>query len=321
MPERPKAESGIVLMLVIWVIAILMVIVLSLSMTVRSQTLSTLAFRNRAEEKFLAEAGIQRAIMELQFMNKNGIANGVINSAGDASWRADGTACEGRLADGSYTVSILGETGKLDINMVPVPFLKNLLMQLGQTDEDAESMAACIMDWKNPTGLASLKGAGSEYYMSLPNPYEPKGANFEVMEELLLVKGMTPELLYGSSNGNGLIDYLTVNSKSVAVNVNYAPKEVLLSIPGMNEQMADQIIGYRETKKIAGAQELQALLGPNYGPLSPYLTTADANVFTIESIGHKDGRGQGYPIRATVMMDFTNNSYKYLYYKSPAYRG
>ncbi|MDA8171181.1 MAG: type II secretion system protein GspK [Nitrospiraceae bacterium] len=307
-------------MLVIWVTAILMVLVLSLSLTSRSQTLSTVAFRDQAGEKFLAEAGVQRAIMELQYMNKNGIENAIEDSAETPAWRADGTVYGDRLGDGHYRVSILGETGKLDINTVPEVFLYNLLMQLGVKDEDANAIADCIMDWKDPSGLTRPHGAGSDYYMSLPTPYKPKGANFEVLEELLLVKGITPELLFGTGQSKGLIDFLTVNSKSQAVNANYAPREVLLCIPGMSPEMADQIITYREVKKIAGPQDLQALLGAYYQPLSPYLTTVESNVFTIDSVGYENGEKEGYPIRATVMLDFTNNSYKYLYYKSPAYR-
>ena len=313
-------ESGIVLMLVIWVTAILMVLVMSLSLTARSQSLSTLAFKDQAAEKFLAEAGIQRAIMELQYMNKNGIENAVEDSAEAPAWRADGTTYEGRLAGGHYSVSILGETGKLDVNMVPETFIYNLLRQLGLGDGDAQAIADSIMDWKDPSGFARPHGAGSEYYMSLPDPYKPKGANFEVLEELLLVRGVTPKLLYGTGRTRGLIDFLTVNSRGAAVNVNYAPREVLLCIPGMSPEMVDQVIAYRQIKQIGGPQDLQALLGSYYQPLSPYLTTTDPGVYTIDSVGYVDGRKEGYPIRATVMMDFTNNSYKYLYYKSPAYR-
>ena len=318
--NKRHAESGIVLMLVIWVIAILMVVVMSLSMTARSQTLSTLAFKDQVQEKFLAEAGIQRGIMELFYMNKNGVSNSVENPVEEPAWSADGRPYECKLGGGRYTVRILGETGKLDINAAPETLIRNLLIQLGTTGENADSIADCIMDFKNSSGLASLHGAGADYYMSLPDPYKPKGANFEVLEELLLVKGITPELFFGKADRKGLMDFLTVNSKSAAVNVNYAPMEVLLSIPGMDEQMADQIIKYREVKKIAGTQDLQMLLGANFGPLSPYLATAGTNVFTIESTGHENSRKEGYPIRATVLMDFANNSYKYLYYKSPAYR-
>lgn len=317
MRRRPGSESGVVLMLVIWVMAVLLVLVLSLSVMVRGQTLSAMAFKDQTGEKFLAEAGLQRAIMEINYANKTGDQGGI---AGD-SWRADGTDYNGRLGDGHYSVSIMGETGKLDINMVPDVLLKNLVKQLGLQDEDADMLVDSIEDWKDPSGLARPNGAGSDYYESLPTPYKPKGAPFEELEELLLVKGVTPGLLYGDGKKKGLIDLLTVNSKGTALNVNYAPKEVLLALPGMGPDIADQLIDYRESKKISSPQELQALLGPLYTAISPYLTTADTNVFTIEAVGYKKNREEGYPIRVTVMMDFANNSYKYLYYKSPAYRG
>ncbi len=316
MRKRTGSESGIVLMLVIWVMAVLLVIVLSVSMAARSQTMSTLAFKDQTQEKFLAEAGIQRGIMEINYANKTG---GGLELAGEA-WKEDGTPYTRQLGSGHYSVKIVGETGKLDINMVPDVLLKNLMKQLGMQDEDADIVVDSIMDWKDPSGLSRPNGAGADYYESLPNPYKPKGANFEELEELLLVRGITPQLLYGTGKRKGLIDFLTVNSKSTAVNVNYAPKEVLLSLPGMGPELADQIITYRESKNISSPQELQALLGPVYGTVSPYITPAGTNVFTIESTGFINKQEEGYPIRATVMMDFTNNSYKYLYYKSPAYR-
>ncbi|MDA8091402.1 MAG: type II secretion system protein GspK [Nitrospiraceae bacterium] len=328
MMKRPRTpESGIVLMLVIWVIAILMVVALSLSLTARSQTLATLAFKDRIKGKFLAEAGIQRAITELCYMNKNWIVNGIDQQQN--AWRADGTVYNGTVdnggnggngGDGNYSVSIMGETGKIDLNMVPETILENLVMQLGVSDGDAETISDSIMDWKAASGLARAHGAGDDFYMSLQNPYKAKHSNFEVMEELLPVNGMIPKLLFGTGGKKGLIDLATVNSKSLAVNVNYAPREVLLSLPGMSPDMADQIINYRDQQKIANPQELQTLLGAYYAPLSPYLTTADTNVFTIEAMGYANNGKAGYPIRATVLMDFANSSYKYLCYKSPAYR-
>ncbi len=50
--------------------------------------------------------------------------------------------------------------------------------------------------------------------MSLPNPYKAKNANFDTLEELLLVKGMTSEILYGNKEKKGIIDLLTIYSRT-----------------------------------------------------------------------------------------------------------
>src|SRR5690606_30820187 len=50
-------------------------------------------------------------------------------------------------------------------------------------------------------------GAELEYYSTLPTPYAPKNGPIESVEELLLVRGVTPQLLFGvDANRNGVID-------------------------------------------------------------------------------------------------------------------
>ena len=54
-----------------------------------------------------------------------------------------------------------------------------------------------ILDWLDPDDIARPNGAEREYYSGLSHPYAPKNGPFESVEELLLVKGVTPQLLYG----------------------------------------------------------------------------------------------------------------------------
>lgn len=70
-PQR-KGEKGIALLTVIWVLTILMVIVLSFSFMARTETLSTLAFKEGTEKRFWAEAGLERGLLELFFRKVRG---------------------------------------------------------------------------------------------------------------------------------------------------------------------------------------------------------------------------------------------------------
>ena len=81
---------------------------------------------------------------------------------------------------------------------------RDMLMFLpGMTDEAADS----ILDWIDEDDEAREFGAEVEYYSTLPMPYAPKNAPLETVEELLLVKGVYPALLFGSdSNRNGVLD-------------------------------------------------------------------------------------------------------------------
>ncbi len=314
MDRYHSAQKGMALLVVLWVLAILMVTVFSFSFSTRTETHATLRFRDTAEMKFLAEAGIERAIIEVLYRKQN-MAN-PITLEGSAVWKADGTEYSDHLGEGSYRVRIMGEAGKLDINKSSEVLLKNLLLNAGIKEDAADTIVDSLMDWKNPSGLTRLHGAGNDYYMSLPIPYEVKGAAYDTVEELLLVKGVTPAVLYGDGDRKGIIDFLTVNSDSGMINLNYAPKEVIMTIPGMSSDMADAIIQARQDKPIMNVGEIVA---GNIQAMLPFITLGEGNVFTIEATGYKENEKAGYPVRATVIVD-SANKFKYLYYKSPAYK-
>jgi type II secretory pathway component PulK len=135
--------------------------------------------------------------------------------------------------------AVIDEGGKLNINALITQdktgvVLYNALMKLPNMTED---IAAAIVDWVDAddnAGSASngaSSGAEDAYYMALANPYHCKNGPLNSLDELLLVKGVTPQLLYGSdqnqnglgdeANGTGLTrgwsDYLTINGRTVAV--------------------------------------------------------------------------------------------------------
>jgi type II secretory pathway component PulK len=86
---------------------------------------------------------------------------------------------------------------------------RTLLMALPgmETLEDPESIADAIMDWIDEDDEPREYGAELEYYQTLQPPYAPKNGPLETVEELLLVRGITPELLFGRDlNRNGILD-------------------------------------------------------------------------------------------------------------------
>jgi len=315
-------QEGIALLLVLWVLTILMVIVLAFSFMARTETSATLTFKDGIEKRFLAEAGIERGIMELFYRTLNKGQTVILE--GLEVWKTDGTPYTGQIGEGSYTVKIVDESGKINLNQLTdenAIILRQLLLNLGVQEADVNIIVDSILDWKDPNkGLHRLNGAGDEYYESLPNPYEPKHANFDTLEELLLVKGMTPDILYGTSDHGGLIDFLAINPGNVTpqpnapalINVNAAPKEVLLAVPGMNDEIAQAIITSRNAK------EIQNLADVNVPPESAkYFTTSGNGPYAIEAVGHRANDKTGYAVKATVVLD-GNSKYHYIYYKSPA---
>jgi general secretion pathway protein K len=310
-------QRGIALLLVLWVLTILMVIVFSFSYLARTESFSSRAFKEGWENKFLAEAGIERAIMEL-FYRKQNPQN--LGEEGQESWRVDGTEQSGALGEGYYRVRLVDESGKIDLNLAPEAILRSLITSLNLPSEDKDllvnTIVDSILDWRDPDDLHRLNGAESDYYQSLPHPYKAKNGNFDTVEELILVKGVTPEILYGNDQKPGLIDFLTVQAKTNKINLNAATKAVLMALPGMTPEIAEAVVAYRQDKEIQSLQEIAGLLGEAQAQLAPYVTVAVGNTFTIESRGYKNNSPAGYGIQAKVILEGTNQ-YRYLSYKNP----
>ena len=81
---------------------------------------------------------------------------------------------------------------------------RNLLMALpGMTEYVADS----IMDWVDEDDDTREYGAEYDYYQGLSSPYTPTNGPFNTVEELLLVRGVSPQLLFGADvNRNGMVD-------------------------------------------------------------------------------------------------------------------
>jgi general secretion pathway protein K len=315
--KKLSSEKGIALLLVLWTLTILMVIVLSFSFTIKAETSATLSFKEGVEKRFLAEAGIERGIMELFYRSINKGQTVILE--GREVWNVDGTPYPGKAGGGSYTVAIYDESGKLNINKMNdsnAIIFKNLLKNIGVPEKDVDGITDSVLDWKDPNkGMHRLNGAGDDYYSSLPNPYEPKHADFDTIEELLLVKGMTPEILYGGGEKKGIAALISVMPGSTPqININAAPKDLLLAVPDVTPEIADAIVSLRQAKDITNIGEIP---GINAQTMNLYLTTVGGTTFSIEALGYKEDEKTGYAARAAVTIE-GNSKFRYLSYKSPA---
>jgi general secretion pathway protein K len=319
------SQRGIALLLVLWILSVLMVIAMSFSFTTRTDGYSAMAFRAGVENRYLAEAGIERGIMEVVYRSLN-MSQKVIME-GKEILKTDGRTYYGQMANGSYLFRVADESGKININVLTDDtgvVLKNLLIQSGVASETTDIIVDSILDWEDADDLRRLNGAESDYYLSLPVPYRAKDGSFETLEELLLVRGITPEILYGGDREKGIHRFLSLAPASTfAININVAPREVLMAIPGMTAEIADMVISDRESDDPAALKkmmdDIQAGLGPKYALVSPYLRTGDSNTYSIEATGYRESARQGYAIRTVVTFE-GNRRYRYLYYKSPAER-
>lgn len=316
--SRHPCQKGVALLLVLWVLTALMGIVFSFSVMVRADSVSALSFRDDAEKRHLAAAGLARAALELNYRMVN--KGQAITIEGREVWRIDGTTYREKLGTGSYAVRITDESGKIDINTLTDAsgiILKNLLIQLEVSGEDADVILDSILDWRDGDNLVRLHGAEDEYYQALPKPYKAKNADFETIEELLLVRGITSEIFYGTESRKGLVHFVTVHAKTQRINIAAAQREVLASLPNMTLTRADQIIERRATDAPLRMEDFRDIFGADYAVVSPYIGMDDSGIVSIESAGFKDEGKIAYAIQATAVTDKPGHL-RYLSYRSPA---
>ena len=102
--------------------------------------------------------------------------------------------------DDDYAYGLTDEASKINLNSAS----EEMLLKLpGMTAE----LAASIIDWRDEDSEVSTGGAENEYYLLQPEPYNCKSAPLQTVEEILLIKGASAELLYGEdTNLNGILD-------------------------------------------------------------------------------------------------------------------
>lgn len=114
---------------------------------------------------------------------------------------------------GDLRYGVMDESGKINLNAIMEIDKKEnnggmyLQLMLEKLPNMTPEIAASIVCWMYPDNTVTPAGAKDDYYMGLSPPYRTKGGPIDSIDELLLVKGVTPELLYGSdTNRNGVQD-------------------------------------------------------------------------------------------------------------------
>ncbi|MDD3845053.1 MAG: general secretion pathway protein GspK [Syntrophorhabdaceae bacterium] len=311
-------EGGFALILVLWVVIVLMVIAMSFSLLAKTESRAALFFRDSLAESFLAQAGLERAILEIYYRQEN-LNKTIVPESGE-TFRVDGTVIEGDIGDDRYAVKIFNEAGRINLNTMNDEnkiILDNLLVNLGVPKETADTIVDSALDWMDNDILHRLNGAEDDYYQSLPNPYKAKNGPFDTVEELLLVKGVTPDILFGTKEQKALIRFVTVYGDVSRINVNFAPKEVIMALPGVSEDRAAKVVDERKQKEFKSLDDVRAIMGGQYSKASSYIDTTESIGYAIDSTGYRKGVRDGHGIRAVVLVP-KGGTYEYVYYKTPA---
>jgi len=174
---------------------------------------------------------------------------------------------DNRLGPGSYSVRIIDLERKVNINYASRDLLQRACELQGLDMLGSLRVVDAIEDWRDPNPDPLIDGAESDYYLSLPKPYAAKDGPLDDLSELLLVRGVTAGLYWGpraasggawSSVQNtapgyaadpvipavGLVDLFNTLGRP-QINLNTASAEVLQLLPGVDPNLAMEIVQFR----------------------------------------------------------------------------
>jgi general secretion pathway protein K len=307
-------RRGMALLLTITISSILVTVTLALHRKVRSAVVTTAGTRDRMILYQMAEGGIHAA---MALMVKDKMVSTIDSLQED--W-ADPEKIETLLQEtpfekGKVTVVIEDERARIQVNALVSPpngqtynelqrqmwerYL-NMLIARHEVFEDLETATVldCLKDWmdsKDDDAITGLNGAESGYYEDLDPPSFCRNGPIKHPAELLRIKGITPELYYGTEDIPGLSRVVTVfgmHPQSTAsnllwdgkININTAPLPVLTALlPLERQDLAEVIDEYRKAND--NGTYLADLTSPTWYKSVPGLSelTIPADLITVSS--------------------------------------
>jgi len=191
----PGARRGLVLALVLWVVMVMTAIVAIAGQTNRLNMKMATGAVDQVRCKWACRAGAESAIALLIDDLRTSDCLQDLWSDNDEDYN------NVPLERCAYSVRVVDEAGKLNVNIAT----KEQLMALPYMEEN---IADSILDWRDNDEDLRTEGAEAGYYENLPFPYTIRNGQFKTIRELLRVKGMTPDLLYGEdADLDGQLDF------------------------------------------------------------------------------------------------------------------
>lgn len=242
-------ERGVALVIVLWVLVVLSLLIGGFAFTMHVETQVASFSRKEFKADALARSGIEVARLQLLAHSKTPAEAGF--EALSQPWAANEEMYVNQeLGDGKFNVTVVDEESRLPINQLGEEQLRRLLRMLDADLLDADSVVDSILDWLDPDDLSRLNGTESDYYRTLPVPYRAKNGPMDCIDELLLIRGVTPELYNGLPASDrrmarpGLKDLFTTSS-SGRININTAPALVLRAALDLDEPQVAALLERR----------------------------------------------------------------------------
>jgi len=273
-----KNNSGVILIIVLWILAILSLLALSLSKrsSIEISLIHNSVGKLRAYAAARAGVNYVESLLVKSKSDKDTLYQCGIKLSKDQSPQTlfaqvkidDQLHFDIVVPAAVYGISpknlkffygLQDEQSKINLNAIDgnnYKVFSKLLEQFDINSSDAQEIAAAVVDWhsngtmpfKSPD--SSVKGAKDDYYLSQSPAYKCKNRPFDSIEELLFIRGMTKDLFIK------IKDYITIFPKEptqgLKVNFNTAPDCVIRAIVQgqhesglMDEDSSDALIRLR----------------------------------------------------------------------------
>jgi general secretion pathway protein K len=281
MKLRPHPKSGgVALVIVMIAIFVLSMLVAALAYSMKVETKLAMTANNEAALTWLGRSGVELA--RYAFAQQLSVTAEPYDSlnqkwaGGPGTLASENSPLAGlsmenfQVGDGRVTVKITDLERRININKADAALLQQALTLVGVNASDISAISDSILDWLDPNPNSNVhrpNGAKSDYYQSLDPPYEAKNAPMDDLSELLLIRGITQDIYWGSSSTNhapaffqktdrfgrildtpaytiGLAEIFTPLSDGL-ININTASVNTLQAIPGIDANAAEQIVKLR----------------------------------------------------------------------------
>lgn len=238
------SQRGFALLAVMLVLALLGVVAAELAYSMRLEASMVRAYRDGVLAMHLADAGVEQATREIlantpvQGLDADGQVVFYRTIAGSSALARLPMLKRTRvpLGPGWFSYRITDEEARINLNSAPIPRIDQLLRVLGLEKEARDVVNDSLQDWKDRDDNHRINGAESEdYYLKLPVPYRARNALLQDPAELLQIRGVTPDLYWGTRDAKGqpdkpgLADNVTVFGRNT-VNINTASPLMLRAL-------------------------------------------------------------------------------------------
>ncbi len=291
-----SSRRGIALIVVLLMVAILVAITIQWNRSSRSEVHEAANLSDGIRLRYVAESGFY-AGEALLLSDRNGF------DALTEKWaKADELARQSEefFDDGSFRLLIEDEGGRIPINRLVNGNLYNatvrdilLRLMTGPYFRLSKARAGDILDaakdWMDADSEVTGGGAEEGYYAGLGRPYAAKNAPLDCIGELLMVRGMTSELFYGTEESPGLATCLTIFGDG-KININTASKPVLRALSAeMTDDGVEELDEYRRNEKndLTDPGWYSRIPGAADWNIPSGLTSVGSDTFRIVSIGRQ----------------------------------